>query len=111
LKIQIFHYQQTARPPICCPYYTTYLPINLLCEYSIFLISKYTIKTRTLVSLCRSFSLFSLGHGKGERVDRSLEIKQFEKNDPFPMYFVPNTAYSCDSLQFLPTPLPKLIDT
>ncbi len=69
------------------------------------------MKTRTLMILYSSFSLFSLGHGKGERVDRSLEIKQFEKNDPFEVYFVPNTAYSCDSLQFLSTPLPELIDT
>jgi hypothetical protein len=52
-----------------------------------------------------------LGHGKGERVQGSFEIKQFEKNDPFEVYFVPNTAYSCDSLQFLSTHLPELIDT
>jgi hypothetical protein len=52
-----------------------------------------------------------LGHGKGERVQVSFEIKQLENNDPFEVYFVPNTAYPCDSLQFLPTLLPELIDT
>jgi hypothetical protein len=54
---------------------------------------------------------FFWGHGKGESVQGSFEIKQLENNDPFEMYFVPNTAYPCDSLQFLPTLLPELIDT
>jgi hypothetical protein len=68
------------------------------------------MKTRTLMILYSSFSLFSLGHGKGDRVQGSFKIKQFEKNDPFEVYFVANSAYSCDSLQFHPIPLPELID-
>jgi hypothetical protein len=57
-----------------------------------------------------SFSLFSFENGKGENVEGSFEINQFEKNDPFEKYFLQNIAYSLDSLQFIPIHFLALID-
>jgi hypothetical protein len=47
---------------------------------------------------------------KGENVEAGFEINQFEKNDPFEKYFLPNTAYSFNLLQFLPIHFLALID-
>jgi hypothetical protein len=72
--------------------------------------SKIYLKNPNSADFLQFIFSFFLENGKAESVERSFEIKQFEKNVPFGKYFHPNTAYSCDSLQFPPIRFPALIN-